>query len=231
MQNSNTQKVRLIHPKHRFLTRIKRTHPVLTRTLWQFLKFGLIGWALTVLQYLGYLYLPYAFGLSYASIEWMWPKITLPYGGGKYAWSIIGFEVLYNADGSVKIGGGLGYTLSWIIVYFATQLINFSLQRTITYRSKGNILRQLGWYLLALIFITFASNALNSLWLKAASDIWPDAIYQAVQTLATSGISTVAFFFAFKVIFPEGKPNDEDVKKRILSENRYALLVHHIYQD
>ncbi|MFA6829103.1 MAG: hypothetical protein WCR67_00105 [Bacilli bacterium] len=211
--------------------RFKREHPVLVRNIWQFAKFGLIGWALTIIQYLGYTFLPQAFGIEYAAIDWQWPKIELPYGDGKFYWTIIGYDVLKDAEGNAIIGGGLGYTLSWIIVYFATQIINFPLQRNITYKSKGNIGYQILWYFIALVLVTLTSNALNSLWIKAASEVLPATIYQIAQTLATSGVSTVVFFFVFKIIFPEGKPDDQEVKKRILDENLTASILKGIFID
>lgn len=211
-----------------FIKKFRTTHPVLCRNLWQFLKFGLIGWALTIIQFLGYTYLPYLFGEELAAVDWFWPKLKLPYGGGKYYWSLIGFDVLYNADGSVKIGGGLGYTLSWVITFFSTQFINFPLQRRITYKSHGNIGYQFLLYFLSLIGVTLASNALNSLWIGPASEVLPTALYQVFQTLATSGLTTFAFFFVFKLIFPEGKPGD-NFEEEYEAKKKYATLVKGIY--
>ncbi len=199
--------------KPKWLIRFNERHPRLSLNIWQFIKYGLIGWALTILQYIGFTFLPYAFGIELAGVEWFFPKIPLPYGNGKYYWSIIGFDVLYDASGNVKIGGGLGYTISWVISYFIAQLINFPLQRKITYKSHGKILYQFLWYLLSLFVVTLTSNAVNSLWIKPASEVLPDFVYQILQTLATSGFTTITFFFTFKIIFKDSDKVKEEKKK------------------
>jgi len=160
-----------------------------------------------------YTFLPYAFGLEMAKIEWIWPGIELPWG---VKWTIIGFAPAYNAAGEVIIGGGLGYTISFWIGSFLAQCINFPLQRNITYKSKGNIPFQIMWYFIAWVLITFATTALNSLWLPLAAEHLPTALYQVINTVVVGGISMVIFFPIFKIVFPEGeakKEKTEDEKK------------------
>ncbi|MFA6586501.1 MAG: hypothetical protein WCS91_00990 [Bacilli bacterium] len=195
-------------------------HPNLNKTIWQFIKFGLIGWVLTVFQYLGYTFLPLAFGMRLAGTEWLWPGITLPYGNGRFVWAILGYDVLRDQSGNVIYGGGLGYFFSWLITYFTTQAINFPLQRNITYKSRRKVLPQVLLYMLANILVTLLSNALNSLWLKPASEVMSRTLYQVCQTFATSGITTIVFFFAFKAIFPEGKAEDSLKKIKETKEEK-----------
>ena len=93
---------------------------------------------------------------------------------------------------------------------------NFSLQRNITYKSKGNIPFQIMWYFIAWVLITFATTALNSLWLPLAAEHLPTALYQVINTVVVGGISMVIFFPIFKIVFPEGeakKEKTEDEKK------------------
>lgn len=92
--------------------------------------------------------------------------LELPWGG---KWTIIGYAVAHNEAGEVIIGGGLGYTLSFWIGSFLAQCINFPLQRNITYKSKGKIPFQIMWYFIAWVLITFATTALNSLWLPVCA--------------------------------------------------------------
>jgi len=135
------------------------------------------------------------------------PGIELPWGA---KWTIIGFAPAYNAAGEVIIGGGLGYTISFWIGSFLAQCINFPLQRNITYKSKGKIPFQIMWYFIAWVLITFATTALNSLWLPLAAEHLPTALYQVINTVVVGGISMVIFFPIFKIVFPEGEPKKEN---------------------
>lgn len=72
------------------------------------------------------------------------------------------------------------------------------------------------WYFIAWILITFATTALNSLWLPLAAEHLPNALYQIVNTVVVGGISMVIFFPIFKIVFPEGeagKKKKEESKK------------------
>lgn len=179
-------------------------HPKLAKLIWQFIMFFIFSNGVTIVQYLIYTFLPYAFGIEMAAKEFMWPAIELPWG---VKWNIIGFDVVYNDAGEVIIGGGLGYTLSFWIGSFVAQCINFPLQRNITYKSKGNIPYQIMWYFIAWVLITFAVTAINSLWLPVAAKVLPSAVYQIVNTVVVGGISMVIFFPVFKIVFPEGEAN------------------------
>ena len=201
-------------PKNGFIAKFKawwsrfsERHPNGSKLIWQFIKFFVFSNGVTIFQYLVYTFLPYAFGLGMAKIEWIWPGIELPWGA---KWTIIGFAPAYNAAGEVIIGGGLGYTISFWIGSFLAQCINFPLQRNITYKSKGKIPFQIMWYFIAWVLITFATTALNSLWLPLAAEHLPTALYQVINTVVVGGISMVIFFPIFKIVFPEGEPKKEN---------------------
>ena len=138
--------------------RFSEKHPKGSKLIWQFIKFFVFSNGVTIFQYLVYTFLPYAFGLEMAKIEWIWPGIELPWG---VKWTIIGFAPAYNAAGEVIIGGGLGYTISFWIGSFLAQCINFPLQRNITYKSKGNVPFQIMWYFIAWVLITFSTLILT----------------------------------------------------------------------
>jgi len=73
-------------------------------------------------------------------------QIPIHIGNIDYKWNILGYEVLKDAEGTVLIGGGLGYFLSYELGTFLAQCINFPLQRNITFHSKGKISWQIFWY-------------------------------------------------------------------------------------
>ena len=114
-------------------------------------------------------------------------------------------NVLRDASGTVLIGGGLGYFISYEAGSFLAQCINFPLQRNITFRSKGNPFYQAFWYLIAWIFISLICNGFNNLWMPIASAYVSPAVYNILVTMITGGVSMIIFFFAFKIIFPEGE--------------------------
>ena len=68
--------------------RFSEKHPKGSKLIWQFIKFFVFSNGVTIFQYLVYTFLPYAFGLEMAKIEWIWPGIELPWG---VKWTIIGF--------------------------------------------------------------------------------------------------------------------------------------------
>lgn len=123
----------------------------------------------------------------------------------RYKWNILGYEVLKDAEGTVLIGGGLGYFLSYELGTFLAQCINFPLQRNITFHSKGKISWQIFWYFIAWLLISFVCNAVNGLWIPLAQIYFTPAVYNLLVTFITGGVSMVIYFFVFKIIFPEGE--------------------------
>ena len=189
--------------------RFSEKHPKGSKLIWQFIKFFVFSNGVTIFQYLVYTFLPYAFGLEMAKIEWIWPGIELPWG---VKWTIIGFAPAYNAAGEVIIGGGLGYTISFWIGSFLAQCINFPLQRNITFKSKGNPVYQAMWYFIAWVVISLICNGFNNLWMPIAQQYVAPAIYNLLVTFITGGVSMIIFFFVFKIIFPEGEPEKKEAK-------------------
>lgn len=159
----------------------------------------------TVFQYLVFTFLPGILGPKLAGTEFMWPRVQMNLFGVEFTWSLLGYNVLRDASGTVLIGGGLGYFISYEAGSFLAQCINFPLQRNITFRSKGNPFYQAFWYLIAWIFISLICNGFNNLWMPIASAYVSPAIYNILVTMITGGVSMIIFFFAFKIIFPEGE--------------------------
>lgn len=180
-------------------------HPKLAKWLYQIFYFWVFSMGVTVFQYLVFTFMPGMLGIGLAGTEFMWPQIDLHILGVDFTWSLLGYNVLYNAAGEVMIGGGLGYFISYEVGSFLAQCINFPLQRNITFRSKGNVLYQAMWYFLAWIAISLICNGFNNLWMPIASALVTPAIYNILVTFITGGVSMVIFFFVFKIIFPEGE--------------------------
>ena len=180
-------------------------HPTLAKWLYQIFSFFVFSMGVTIVQYLFFTFLPGVLGPGLAATEFMWPRVPLHLFGVDFTWSLLGYNVLYDAAGNVVIGGGLGYFLSYEIGSFVAQCINFPLQRNITFKSHGNPVVQALWYFVAWVVISLICNAFNNLWMPVAAAFVAPAVYNILVTVITGGVSMVIFFFVFKIIFPEGE--------------------------
>lgn len=180
-------------------------HPKLSKWVYQIFYFFVFSMMVTVFQYLVFTFMPKILGIGLAGTEFMWPQKELHLFGVDFTWSLLGYNVLYDADGAVLIGGGLGYFISYEAGSFLAQCINFPLQRNITFKSKGNPLYQAIWYLIAWMVISLICNGFNNLWMPIASAYVAPAVYNLLVTFITGGVSMIIFFFVFKIIFPEGE--------------------------
>lgn len=180
-------------------------HPKLAKWLCQIFYFFVFSMMVTVFQYLVFTFMPGFLGEELAGTEFMWPQVPMKIFGVEFTWSLLGYNVLYDAAGAAVIGGGLGYFISYEVGSFLAQCINFPLQRNITFRSQGNVWYQAMWYFMAWIVISLICNGFNNLWMPIASEYVAPAIYNLLVTFITGGVSMIIFFFVFKVIFPEGE--------------------------
>lgn len=180
-------------------------HPKGSKLIYQIWMFWVFSMMVTIFQFLVFQFLPLAFGENLASTEWLWPSVDIDLFGVSYKWSLLGTPILYNSESVAIIGGGLGYFISYAIGTFLAQVINFPLQRNITFKSKGNVYYQIMWYFIAWILITLICTGINNLWVPLFNHALQglEAIANIIVTFITGGVSMVIFFFVFKIIFPE----------------------------
>lgn len=181
----------------------EQMHPRLSKWIYQISCFFVFSVSVTILQYLVFTFMPGILGPKLAGEEFMWPKIPVEICDVKFTWSLLGYNVLYNSSGTVMIGGGLGYFISYETGSFLAQCINFPLQRNITFKSKGNLVFQAIWYLIAWVVISLVCNGFNNLWMPVAAVYVSPKVYNILVSVITGGVSMVIFFFVFKIIFPE----------------------------
>ena len=124
-------------------------HPKLAKWVYQIFYFFVFSMGVTVFQYLVFTFMPGILGIGLAGTEFMWPQKEMHLFGVDFTWSLLGYNVLRDANGAVMIGGGLGYFISYETGSFLAQCINFPLQRNITFKSKGNPFYQAMWYFIA----------------------------------------------------------------------------------
>jgi putative flippase GtrA len=118
------------------------------------------------------------------------------------------------ADGT---GGGLAYFLAVEITMAVAQVINFFLQRNVTFKSNSSMGRAAFWYVVAYIGITLAAGAAQGLYKAPIYSFLMGAMGAgAGQTVAdfvtmiiNCAISFWVFFPIFKVIFKQ-EPEKQD---------------------
>jgi putative flippase GtrA len=155
--------------------------------------FVIVSNLITVFKYLLLQFLPAAFS-RLPVIDFGFPGIDITILGETFKWNIIGYDALH---------GGLPYFCAYMIAMVVGEVINFPIQRSFVFRSKGNIVKQALWYLLAFCLITCIVNSVNCIWIAVAGLYVPSWLYNIGTTVLNGGVSMVVFFFVNKVIFPE----------------------------
>jgi hypothetical protein len=95
------------------------------------------------------------------------------------------------------------------------QVINFPLQRNITFRSHGNPYPQAAWYFIGWVLTSLFCNGINSLWLPLGAANLPFAVYNILTMISMGGISMVIFFFIFLIIFPDYNAAQKRAAKKL----------------
>ena len=197
-------------------------HEKLAKIIYQVFFFIVFSEGVTIFQILVLIFLPQMFGLELAATEFMWPKVYMGFelNGEPVYWAIFGNMVLTDEAGKVIIGGGLGYFLAFKIATFLAQVINFPLQRNITYKSKGNPWWQAMWYFIGWVGINAVCDGINNLWIPFANAFFPASIMWVKDILAMvaqGGVAMVIFFFIFMVIFPDLDKMAANAEKKVES--------------
>ena len=170
-------------------------HPAAAKWVREGGLFVIVSNLITVFKYLLLQFLPKAFA-SLPVVDFGWPGIDITLFGETFKWNILGYDAAH---------GGLPYFCAYMIAMVIGECINFPIQRSFVFRSKGNLAKQIGWYVLAFCIITCIVNSINCIWVAVAGLLVPDFIYNIGTTVLNGGISMVIFFFVNKIIFPEGE--------------------------
>ncbi|MBQ8237706.1 MAG: hypothetical protein IJZ39_06140 [Oscillospiraceae bacterium] len=158
--------------------------------------FVIVSNVITVFKWALLSFLPAAFAFM-GSQDFGFPGIDLNLFGIEFKWYIIG----YGAE-----QGGIAYFTAYMIAMVVGEVINFFIQRSFVFRSKGNILYQGMWYLLAFCLITCVVNSINCIWVAVAGMFVPGWLYNIGTTVLNGGISMVVFFVVNKIVFSDAQP-------------------------
>ena len=180
---------------HKFKTK----HPEIAT----FLVFFLSSNAVTIIQMILQIALS-AILLSTALVNINFQHLAVPGAtnfvtGGQY--------YIFDFQAGVE-GGGLAFFLATYITIAIAQVINFFLQRNITFQSKSNPWIAAFWYLLAFVAITLISSALLGLYKKPIFDFFGSSfewLANIIVVIINCAISFWVFYPIFKVIFPKEK--------------------------
>lgn len=166
-------------------------HPKAAKWIREGGLFVVVSNVITVFKYLLLTFLPAAFAFL-GSRDFGFPGIDLNLFGIEFKWYIIG----YGAD-----QGGIAYFTAYMIAMVIGEVINFFIQRSWVFRSKGNILYQGIWYLLAFCLVTVVVNSVNCIWAAVAGHFVEPWLYNIGTTFLNGGISMVVFFIVNKIVF------------------------------
>jgi len=117
------------------------------------------------------------------------------------------------------VGGGLAYFLAVQISLGVAQIINFFLQRNVTFKANNSVWKAAMWYLIAYTVITFAAGAAQGLYkapiysaLIGAFGNTGETLADVVTMIINAAISFWVFFPIFRLIF-KNKPEDATKKE------------------
>ena len=169
----------------------------------EFVVFSLISMGMTVLQLALMPILKWIFGMtSLVDTAFQVLGTTTNADGSTF------FIFDYPAGALPEGGGGLAYFLAVQITLLIAQVINFFLQRNVTFKSKSNPWRAAAWYAVAYVIITFLAAWLQGFYKDPIYtwmiDSWGgtgEAAADVVTMIINALISFVVFFPILKIIF------------------------------
>lgn len=181
-----------------------KKHP----TIAQFLIFFLVSNGVTVLQMILMPVFKNLFELtSLADTNFQIWRVGLNLDGSPY------YIFNYGAGALSKGGGGgLAYFLAVEITMAIAQIINFFLQRNVTFKASNSVARAAMWYVIAYIIITIGAAALQGVYKAPVYDLFMnrmnlgssgEVIADVITMLINSAISFWVFFPIFKIIFKD----------------------------
>lgn len=118
------------------------------------------------------------------------------------------FYIFDYAAGAIASGGGggLAYFLAVQITLLIAQVINFFLQRNVTFKSDGNVLIAAAWYALAYVVITILAAAAQGFYKAPIYELFMNTLNwgtvgERVADVLTMVINSVISFWVFYPIF------------------------------
>ncbi|HAH63226.1 MAG TPA: hypothetical protein DCL73_14145 [Treponema sp.] len=192
-----------------FFAEFKKKHP----TIVEFIVFFLISNGVTVLQMILMPLLKYLFGFTpLVDTNFQVMQVGRNLDGSRYF-------VFDYARGAISGGGGggLAYFLAVEITLLIAQVINFFLQRNVTFKSNSSIGKAAVWYFVAWIIISVGASALQGLYKVPVYDFFMDhlgkgagvTVADVITMIINCAISFWVFFPIMKLIFKQDSGKKE----------------------
>ena len=176
-----------------FMNDFAEKHPKAAQWIREGGLFLIFSYVVTFLKWALLTFLPGFFQGMVGAAEWGWPAIGV---------EIAGVPLVLNVIGNSAADGGLAFTLANFTAIILGEVINFPLQRNITFRSKGPVVPQVLCHFAGALAVFFVMNLFTCVWnpVTAAFGV-PDAIRNIVTTVVTGGVAMVIIFAIDKTIF------------------------------
>lgn len=180
----------------------------------QFIVFFVLSNGITVLQLVLMPVFKAVFGgTRLVDTSFLWLQIGSNVDGSPY------YVFDYAAGALPEGGGGLAYFLAVQTTLAVAQVINFFLQRNVTFRSNTSVWRAAFWYVVAYVVITFGAAALQGLYKAPIYELlistWGlgatgGVLADVVTVIINTAISFWVFFPIFKIIFRRVPDDDAE---------------------
>ncbi|MBR3385544.1 MAG: hypothetical protein IKG69_10160 [Atopobiaceae bacterium] len=176
-----------------FMNDFAEKHPKAAQWIREGGLFLIFSYVVTFLKWALLTFLPAFFQGMVGAAEWGWPAIGV---------EIAGVPLVLNVIGNSAADGGLAFTLANFTAIILGEVINFPLQRNITFRSHGPVFPQILCHFAGALAVFFVMNLFTCVWnpVTAAFGV-PDAIRNIVTTVVTGGVAMVIIFAIDKTIF------------------------------
>ena len=193
-----------------FMNDFAEKHPKAAQWIREGGLFLIFSYVVTFLKWALLTFLPAFFQGMVGAAEWGWPAIGV---------EIAGVPLVLNVIGNSAADGGLAFTLANFTAIILGEVINFPLQRNITFRSKGPVVPQVLCHFAGALAVFFVMNLFTCVWnpVTAAFGV-PDAIRNIVTTVVTGGVAMVIIFAIDKTIFSPKFMNPNYVEEEKAAE-------------
>lgn len=180
-------------------------------TISQFIVFFILSNGVTLLQMFLMPLCRSALGAAgLESINFQIGRIGSNFDGSPY-------YIFNYAAGAIATGGGggLAYFLAVQITMAIAQVINFFLQRNVTFKSNSSLKKAAFWYFIAYIVITIGAAAAQGFYKAPIYNLFintwhmgsfGETLADAITMIINAAISFWVFFPIFKVIFKTQDP-------------------------
>ncbi len=175
----------------------------------EFLMFFIISNGVTVLQMILMPLIKFMFGFT-ALVDTPFQMLAVGHNLDTSIYYVFNYAAGAISDGG---GGGLAYFLAVEITLLIAQVINFFLQRNLTFKSDSSVAKAAIWYFIAWIIISIGASALQGLYkvpiynfmMNTLGNVSGTAVADIITMLINSAVSFWVFFPIMKIIFKKSE--------------------------